>query len=271
MCVRAQRTMSFWGEPAFLQPINKAYMKSFTIGDINSFFMLFFDNFSSLLGILAEAIFIPLIVLEFNPMGVPVGIGNNSEATVADYYNANSMVVWSKMCPGIAVALLVGNLWYAWMAMKLAGKEDRMDVTALPYGINTPAGFLTVFMIQLSIMFAFNPRAIDISPADFADKSWKGACAANFVGGLFEVAGIVLGEPMRKLVPRAALFAPICGVGFVWLGFNPLIDVMREPLVGFLPVRACFFFPCLALPALSLTRRSRRASAALPHVLRLLR
>jgi len=231
-----------WGEPKFCQKVSVAYMKRCTVGDINSFFMLFFDNFSSLLAILAEMIFITKIVTEFKPMSMPVGVGAYSTATVQDYYDANAFNVWAKVCPGIAVALLVGNLWYAWMAWKLAGKEGRMDVTALPYGINTPAGFLTVFMVQLSIMFhpLVNPRASAISPTDFADNAWKGACAANFIGGLFEVSGIWLGGIMRENIPRAALFAPVCGVGFVWLGYNPLIDVMREPIVGMIPLFLTF-------------------------------
>jgi xanthine/uracil/vitamin C permease (AzgA family) len=230
----------FWGKPAFCSKPSIPYMKQITTGDINSFLMLFFDNFSSLLGIIGEMLFIPAIVLEFNLPHVPVGIGSNSGATVADYTNAHAAVVWGKVCPGIGFALLFGNIWYAWMAMKVAKAENRMDVTALPYGINTPAGFLTVFMVQLSIMFSFNPRAVDISPADFADRAWRGACAANFVGGCIEIAGIIIGEFMRRNIPRAALFAPICGVGFVWLGYNPLIDVMREPIVGFIPLFLTF-------------------------------
>ena len=67
------------------------------------------------------------------------------------------------------------------MAAKVSKLEDRMDVTALPYGINTPAGFLTVFMVMLPIMFTYNPRKIDISPKDWAEKAWMGACAANSV------------------------------------------------------------------------------------------
>merc|ERR1719502_196230 len=149
-------------------------------------------------------------------------------------------MVWGKVCPAIGFALVFGNLWYAWMACKLAKAENRTDVTALPYGVNTPAGFLTVFMVQLSVMFTYNPRLMEMSPEDFATKSWKTACAANLLGGFFEVSGIVLGEFMRQYIPRAALFAPICGVGFVWLGYNPLIDVMREPLVGFLPLFLTF-------------------------------
>ena len=189
---------------------------------LNAFLFLFFDNFSSLLAILAEMIFIPKIVLSFKPGFVPIGFGPYENVTVAEYLDANTEMVFSKVCPGIAFALLFGNLWYAWMAMKLAGKDDRMDVTALPYGINTPAGFLTVFMVMLPILFAYNPRkAPGYSPDELADMAFEGGCAANFLGGLFEVFGLVIGEFMRKNIPRAALFGPVCGVGFVWLGFNP--------------------------------------------------
>ena len=252
--------VAMWGEPKFCQPINKAYAKQITCGDVctssphqtthpttlmflnlsraqfNAFLFLFFDNFSSLLAILAEMIFIPKIVLNFVPGFVPVGSGAYVNTTAAEYLTANTNMVFSKVCPGIAFALLFGNVWYAWMAMKLAGKEDRKDVTALPYGINTPAGFLTVFMVMLPILFYYNPAQMEISPEELADRSFKGGCAANFLGGLFEVFGLVIGEFMRKNIPRAALFGPVCGVGFVWLGFNPLIAVMREPIVGMMPL-----------------------------------
>jgi AGZA family xanthine/uracil permease-like MFS transporter len=100
-----------WGTPRFCQKPSMAYAKQVTMGDINSFFMLFFDNFSSLVAILGEMVFIPLIVLEFNPMSAPVGIGSNSGSTVAEYFNANAAVVFTKVCPGVGVALVVGNIW----------------------------------------------------------------------------------------------------------------------------------------------------------------
>jgi len=59
--------MGFWGEPAFCQKPSMAYLKTVTCGDINAFLFLFFDNFSSLLAILAEMIFIPKIVNNFSP------------------------------------------------------------------------------------------------------------------------------------------------------------------------------------------------------------
>jgi len=225
----ASISMNLWGEPAFCQKANWKYLGRCTPGDINSFFFLFFDNFSSLIGILGAMISIPMIALSFD------------FENYGAYFAAFEYMVFSRVCPGIGVALVFGNVWYAWMAAKLSEKEGRLDVTALPYGINTPAGFLTCFMVMLPICFKYSPAfGTVITPEEYADKCFKAACTANFIGGLFEVCGIAIGNPLRKNLPRAALFGPICGVGFVWLGFNPLIDCMREPIVGMIPLCLCF-------------------------------
>jgi len=229
-----------WGEPGLSGGISRDYCKTVTIGDINSFLFLFADNLSSLLAITAEMVFIPNIVFNFKPDHVPVGSGSYAGATVKDYKDAYVKMVWGKISPGIGLSLLFGNLWYAWMAAKLAKKEGRTNVTALPYGINTPAGFLTVFMVMLPILFDNNPANTEISPEDLADRVFKGAACANFIGGLFEIVGMVCGKFLRDNIPRAALFGPVCGVGFVWLGFNPLIDVMREPIIGLIPLLVIF-------------------------------
>eukprot|EP00931_Biecheleriopsis_adriatica_P075469 TRINITY_DN49322_c0_g1_i1.p1 TRINITY_DN49322_c0_g1~~TRINITY_DN49322_c0_g1_i1.p1 ORF type:complete len:695 (-),score=133.82 TRINITY_DN49322_c0_g1_i1:43-2127(-) len=230
---------SLWGQPAFCAGVSRQYL-TITGGDVNAFLFLFADNMSSLLAILAEMVFIPNIVFNFKPGFVPIGTGAYASNTVDDYLAEYNKMVWGKVCPAIGFALVFGNLWYSWMACKLAKAEDRTDVTALPYGINTPAGFLTVFMVMLPILFDNNPSNQEISPEDFAIRSFQGACCANFVGGIFEVLGIVCGQFFRRNIPRAALFGPVCGVGFVWLGFNPLIDVMREPIVGMLPLFLVF-------------------------------
>ena len=214
---------------AFCQKANYKYLKQCTAGDVNSFFMLFFDNFSSLIGILGSMVSIPKIATQFNPTYIP-------------YWDAFESMVFQKVCPGIGVAILVGNFWYAWMAAKLSAHDGgRMDVTALPYGINTPAGFLTCYLVMLPICFKYSPAfGNSETPDEFATKAMNAACVANLIGGIFEVCGIVIGKWCRNNIPRGALFGPILGVGFVWLGFAPLIDVMREPLIGLLPLALCF-------------------------------
>jgi AGZA family xanthine/uracil permease-like MFS transporter len=45
----------------------------------------------------------------------------------------------------VALAMLWGNFYYVYMARKLAYKEKRGDVCAMPYGINTPGACNPLF------------------------------------------------------------------------------------------------------------------------------
>ena len=59
--------------------------------------------------------------------------------------------IFGKILPGAAISILVGNVFYAWQARRLARETGRDDVTALPYGINTVSLFAFVFFIMLPI------------------------------------------------------------------------------------------------------------------------
>ena len=87
-------------------------------------------------------------------------------------------------------------------------------MTALPYGINTPAGFLMAWDVMLPIATKYMTDTPNMEPIEFANKVWQAACAANFVGGLFEVVGAVLGPFLRKHCAKATLYGSIAAVGF---------------------------------------------------------
>ena len=97
-------------------------MPWFVRGDIDGFFGLALDNLIQLLLINALC----RHVLQFPPE-----------------------LIEGRILPGAAVSLLVGNLFYAWQAHRLAARTGRSDVTALPYGINTPSVFAYVFLVML--------------------------------------------------------------------------------------------------------------------------
>ena len=161
-----------WGEPGLCVKPNMSYLKQVTMGDFNSFLMLFFDNFSSLIGILGGMISAPMIACQF-------------DFTYFDYFSAFKTMVFSQVCPGIGCALLFGNIWYMMMAAKLSTTTGRLDHTALPYGINTPAGFLTVYMVMLPVCFNYSPQLADlyapetkVTPEEYAQKAFQAACLA---------------------------------------------------------------------------------------------
>ena len=92
----------------------------FTSGDIDGFFGLFFSGFPDL-----------LLIVGLAPVcGFPVEF------------------VTRQVLPGVAISVLVGNLFYAWQARRLAGRSGREDVTAIPFGVNTPTIFAYVFLIM---------------------------------------------------------------------------------------------------------------------------
>ena len=63
----------------------------------------------------------------------------------------NSYLITKCILPGVAVSILIGNLFYAVQAHWVARREKRSDVTALPYGINTPSLLVYVFFVMVPV------------------------------------------------------------------------------------------------------------------------
>ncbi len=53
-------------------------------------------------------------------------------------YGIPAPIVFGRMFPGTALGVLVGDLMYTWLAVKLARRTGRSDVTAMPFGLDTP-------------------------------------------------------------------------------------------------------------------------------------
>ena len=122
----------------------------FVRGDIDGFFGLALDNLIQVLVILTLCTY----VLGFSPE-----------------------ITYGRMLPGIAVSLVVGNLFYAWQAKKLADRTGRSDVCALPYGINTVSLFAFVILVMIPVKIGAErngiPTAAPASSQPSAPESSK--------------------------------------------------------------------------------------------------
>ncbi len=178
--------------------------------DLDGFFGLFIDNLVQLL----------LIV------GLCGGLcGMTGES---------SFLLTRYILPGAAVSILIGNLFYAWQAHRLAKREGRSDVTALPYGINTPSLLVYVFFVMAP---AFR-QAVEAgkSPEDAARLAWQLGLVACVGSGLIEFFGAFVAESVRKRTPRAALLSTLAGIaiGFISMGFA--LQIFQKPLIAMLPL-----------------------------------
>ncbi len=137
-------------------------------------------------------------------------------------------LLYGRVLPGVALSLLVGNLWYAHAARRLALATGRDDVCALPYGINTVSLFGFVFLVMLPAKMAAQ-LAGHPEPARVA---WLAGLAATVGSGLIELGGAFLAERLRRATPRAALLSTLAGIALTFISLGFLFRTYANPLVG---------------------------------------
>jgi len=148
--------------------------------------------------------------------------------------------VLGTVLPALGVALILGNLYYTFLARRLAKKENRTDVTALPYGPSVPHMFIVIFVVMLPVYLNTND----------AMKAWEAGLAWAFMIGIIVMIGAFVGPYIRKLTPRAAMLGTLAGISITFISMRPAAQMWEAAWIG-LPVMAIIligFFTNMKLP-----------------------
>jgi AGZA family xanthine/uracil permease-like MFS transporter len=176
----------------------------FVAGDLNGFFGLLVDNLA-VMGFLATVL---------------VGL-----------FKFPADIVFTRMFPGTAFGVLVGDAVYTWMAVRLARRSGREGVTAMPLGIDTPT---TIGMALLVLGPAFSKlRQGGMDEHAAAIATWHLGMAAMMVMGVLKFVLSFAGAWIGRVIPRAGLLGSIAGIALMLIGFIPIIELLRVPVVGF--------------------------------------
>jgi len=176
-------------------------MRWFVRGDIDGFFGLALDNLVQMLLIAALCRYV-------------LGFGDD--------------LLLGHVLPGVAVSLIVGNIFYACQAKRLARRTGRDDICALPYGINTVSLIGYVFLVMLPARLA----AEAAGAADPARIAWRAGLVACLGSGIIEFSGAFIAERIRKATPRAALLATLAGIAMTFIALGFLFRTFAHPIVG---------------------------------------
>jgi AGZA family xanthine/uracil permease-like MFS transporter len=171
----------------------------FVRGDIDGFFGLAIDN---LIQFLLIATLCPAIA------GIP------------------SEFVFARVLPGAAFSVIVGNVFYSWQARRLALREKRRDVTALPYGINTVSLFAY-------LIFIMGPVYRETGSYDMA---WRVGLLACLGSGIIEFGGAFVFGVLRRITPRAALLSTLAGIAIAFISMDFAFQTFQQPLIAMLPL-----------------------------------
>lgn len=138
--------------------------------------------------------------------------------------------------PGVAVSLVVGNVFYAWQARELARKTGRSDVCALPYGINTVSLIGYVFLIMLPAKLAALSHGATL--ADAEETAFAAGVVAAVGSGVLEAGCAFVVGRLRRWTPRAAMLSTLGGIAITFIAAGFLFKTFASPLVAFLPLGA---------------------------------
>ncbi len=181
-------------------------------GDINAFFGLMLDN-------------VAVMVLLFSL------ISSTRPPEAGAVFFTPAFVV-TRMIPGTALGVLLGDLVYTAMAFRLARRIGRDDTTAMPLGLDTPSTFGVAFLVLLPAL----KEGWDLYARDHAramDFAWHVGLVVLVLVGVFKIALAPLGNAVRRLVPRAGLLGSLAAIALALIAFLPLAqEIAALPLVG---------------------------------------
>jgi len=177
---------------------NSFRLPLFVRGDFDGFIGLFIDNLVNMLIITGLCL----------SLGMPEDL------------------VFGTILPATAISVLAGNIFYSWQARKLAFREKRADVTALPYGINT---------VSLLAFFAMIIAPVYTRTGDPV-LAWSVGVMCCLVSGIFEGIGAFFGDALRRITPRAALLSTLAGIAIVFIALEQTIKIWDKPIIAFVPL-----------------------------------
>jgi len=145
-------------------------------------------------------------------------------------FNYPAELILTRMIPGTAVGICVGDLVYTWLAIRLRKRTGRTDVTAMPLGIDTPS--------TIGIAYAVMGPAY-VATRD-AQLTWHIGMATLFMIGAVKIITSFFGGWLQRIIPTAGLLGPLAGIGLLLLGFLPLVELFNEAIVGMVALGLIF-------------------------------
>lgn len=183
--------------------LRKDFGKWWVPGDLNAFFGLFSNVLMNVMVLSSLLLFV---------IGMP------------------KEIVFGKIIPAVGISLIIGNIYYAYMAKRLSRKEQRNNVTALPYGPSVPHYFLVTSVIMLPVVLKTGDPIL----------AWRIGIAWCFIEGLIEVSGAFFARVIQRFTPRGAILGTLAGVSIAFISMSPSMQSAEVPWISFISLGIIF-------------------------------
>jgi AGZA family xanthine/uracil permease-like MFS transporter len=185
------------------------------LGDVNAFFGLMLDN-------------VAVMIILFSLISSDSPLPDSATGKVS----FSQTFVVTRMIPGTAFGVLLGDLLFTWMAFRLARRTGNGAVTAMPLGLDTPSTFGVALLILVPVLNDHFKGHHDHEQA--MRFAWHVGLAVLVLVGVFKIICSLFGNVIRQLVPRAGLLGSLAAIALALIAFLPLLldGIAAVPLVG---------------------------------------
>jgi adenine/guanine/hypoxanthine permease len=130
--------------------------------------------------------------------------------------------VFEVVLPALGIELVIGNVYYTYLARRLAQRENRTNVTAMPYGPSVPHMFIVTFVIMLPIYLRTRDPL----------QAWEAGVAWAFIIGVIVLIGAFVGPLIRRFTPRAALLGTLAGISIAFISMRPAAQMWEAAWIA---------------------------------------
>jgi adenine/guanine/hypoxanthine permease len=131
-------------------------------------------------------------------------------------------LVFGRILPALGLMMFLSTSYYAWLAWRLAKREGRDDVCALPSGVSVPHMFVVTFVIMLPILARTGDPI----------KAWEAGLVWVFFQSFILMIGGFIAPYIRRITPRAALLGTLAGVSVAFISMRPAMEIYMTPAIG---------------------------------------
>lgn len=133
-------------------------------------------------------------------------------------------IIYGRIVPAAAISIGLGSIFFAIQARRKSLRDNRDDVTAMPYGLSVPHYFIVAFAVVLPVYAQTKDWVL----------AWSVGVAWNLVQGIIMTLGALVGPFIQKYVPRSALLGSLAGLAVTYIAMNPMGEIFSAPYIGLL-------------------------------------
>ena len=152
-------------------------------------------------------------------------------AILLGVYGFPKDIVLTRIIPGGALGIFLGNVMMFYYAQSLARKEGGARITSIPIGLDIATTFAMAYIILGPI---FEANKVGLGEREAAELAWRTGMAVTLWVGVGKLVFSGFGGVIQRLLPDSAVLGTLSGIALMWLGAEALLGVFEFPEIGML-------------------------------------